>query len=66
VVSAVDPTGPAGQVGIQEGDVIEQVNRQPVRSAADVQKALARSGNGTPLLLVNHGGQTVYVAVPLQ
>jgi serine protease Do len=66
VVSAVDPTGPAGQVGIQEGDVIEQVNRQPVRSAADLQKALARSGNGTPLLLVNHGGQTVYVAVPLQ
>lgn len=66
VITGVDPTGPAAQVGLQEGDVIEQVNRQPVRSAADVQNALAKSGNTPPLLLVNHQGQTVYVAVPLQ
>jgi len=65
VVSSVDPNGPAGQVGIQEGDVIQQVNRQQVRTPADVRDALNRSGDRPPLLLFNRGGQTLYVAVPL-
>jgi len=65
VVSSVDPNGPAGQVGIQEGDVIQQVNRQQVRTPADVRDALNRSGDRPPLLLINRGGQTLYVAVPL-
>jgi Do/DeqQ family serine protease len=66
VVEQVDPAGPAGQAGIQEGDVIQQVNRQPVRSPDDMRNALQKSGNQTPLLLINRGGQTVFVAVPLQ
>jgi serine protease Do len=65
VVSGVDPNGPAGQAGIQEGDIIQQVNRQPVKTPSDVRDALARSGNRPPLLLINRGGQTVFVAVPL-
>ena len=66
VVTSVDPNGPAGQAGIQEGDVIEQVNRQPVRTPSDVHDALGRSGNRPPLLLINRNGQRVYVAVPLE
>ena len=34
VVDTVDPTGPALTAGIQRGDVIQEVNRQPVRDAA--------------------------------
>ena len=52
VVSEIDPAGPAADAGLQRGDVIEQVNRQPVRSAADVTAALARSGARPVLLLV--------------
>jgi serine protease Do len=66
VVETVNPDGPAAQAGIQTGDIIQQVNHQPVRSAADLKGALARSGNRPPLLLVNRGGQTIFVAVPLQ
>jgi serine protease Do len=66
VVESVDPSGPAAQAGIQAGDVIEQVNRQPVRSPQDVQKALAASGNRPPLLLINRQGQTAFVAIPQQ
>ena len=65
VISSVDPSGPAGQAGLQAGDIIQEVNRQPVRSPADVRNALQRSGNRPPLLLINRGGQTIYVSVPL-
>jgi serine protease Do len=64
-VEQVDPSGPAAQAGIEPGDVIQEVNRQPVASAAEVQGALAKSGNHTPLLLINRGGRTVFVPVPL-
>jgi Do/DeqQ family serine protease len=64
VVRDVDPSGPAAEAGIQAGDVIQEVNRQPVTSPADMQKALAKPGNPAPLLLINRQGQTVFVPVP--
>ena len=66
MVQSVDPDGPAAQVGIQEGDVIQEVNRQPVRSVEEMRAALQKSGNRPPLLLINRGGQTQYVPVPLR
>ncbi len=65
VIDSVDPNGPAAQAGLQSGDVIQEVNRQPVRSPDDLRKALQNTGNRPPLLLINRGGQTVYVPVPL-
>jgi serine protease Do len=65
VVSDIDPGGPAAQAGIQQGDVIQQINRQPVRSIDDVRRALQSSGDRPPLLLINRGGQTIFVPVPL-
>ena len=41
VIQQVIPGSPADNAGLQQGDVITEVNRQPVHSAADVQKALA-------------------------
>jgi serine protease Do len=65
VVNSVDPAGPAAQVGIQNGDVIQEVNRQPVRSSSELRDALQKSGSRPPLLLINRGGQTVFIPVPL-
>jgi serine protease Do len=65
VVEAVDPNGAAAQAGIQTGDIIQQVNHQPVRSAEDLAAGLGRSGNRPALLLINRGGQTIFVAIPL-
>ena len=66
-VTSVDPTGAAAEAGIRQGDVIEQINRQPVHTAADVRSALQRSGSRPALLLVNREGQSIFVAVqPLQ
>jgi Do/DeqQ family serine protease len=66
-VQSVDPAGPAAQAGVQVGDVIQQVNRQPVRTPDDMRRALGKSDGGPPpLLLINRGGQSIFVAVPLQ
>jgi len=64
-IDQVDPDGPAAQAGLRTGDVIQEVNRQPVRSPADLRSALQRSAGRPPVLLVNRGGRTVFVAVPL-
>jgi serine protease Do len=63
VVTAVDEGGPAADAGIQRGDVIEQVNQQPVRLAEDLRAALQRSGTRPALLLVNRRGTTIFVTV---
>jgi Do/DeqQ family serine protease len=67
VVTAVDPVGPAAEAGIRENDVIEEVNRLPVRSVADLQAAIQRSGSKPSLLLINRGGNSLFLTVrPLQ
>ena len=63
VVMEVDPLGPAAGAGIRRGDVIQQVNQQPVRSVADLRSAIDRSGDKPLLLLVNQRGTTVFVTV---
>src|SRR5204862_341206 len=63
VVDSVDPTGPAVEARIQRGDVIQEVNRQPVRSADDLRAAVEKSGTKPVLLLLNRRGETIFLAV---
>jgi len=63
VVVNVDPAGPAAEAGITRGDVIEEVNRQPIRSADDLRAAIARSGNRPALFLLNRRGETIYLTI---
>jgi Do/DeqQ family serine protease len=63
VVSDVDETGPAADASVQRGDVIVQVNQQQVRSQAELQATLGRTGSRPALLLVNRRGTTVFLTV---
>ena len=63
VVQDVNPDGRAADAGIQAGDVIEQVNRQPVQSVDDLKAALRRSADKPVLLLVNRQGNEVFITV---
>jgi serine protease Do len=63
VVESVDPTGPAAEASIQRGDVIQEVNRQPVKSPDDLRAAIEKNGNKPALLLLNRRGETVFIAV---
>ena len=61
VVTSVDPEGPAADAGLRRGDLIQEVNRQPVSTREELRAALARSGARPVLLLVTRDGQTIFV-----
>jgi serine protease Do len=61
VVNQIDPQGPAANAGLQQGDVIVQVNRQPVTSGAELQTALERTSDRPALLLVNRRGNNLFL-----
>ncbi len=63
LVQNVDPDGRAADAGIQAGDVIESVNRQPVKSVEDLRGALQRTTDKPVLLLINRQGSTIFVTV---
>jgi Do/DeqQ family serine protease len=63
VVTDVDADGAAAASGVARGDVLLEVNRQPVTSVEAVQSALERSGDRPILLLVSRRGTTSYITV---
>lgn len=63
VVADVQAGSPADDAGIAQGDVIQQVNRQDVKTADDVKSAMTKSKNSSVLLLINRGGRTIFVTV---
>ena len=63
VVTDVAPAGAGAEAGLRPGDVIEEVNRRPVRTVAELQAALKGSGARPVLLLVNRGGDSIFLPV---
>jgi serine protease Do len=63
VVERVQPGSAADDAGLQRGDIIQQVNRHDVDSAADVQKALSNVPKGQDALVLvwSNGGNTFRV-----
>jgi serine protease Do len=61
VISGVEPTGAAASAGLREGDLIQQVNGKPVRTAEDVRGALNAAGDKPAVLLITRGNNTIFV-----
>jgi serine protease Do len=62
VVTSVQPSSQAAEAGLQRGDVIQEVNRKPVKNTSDFERAMSASKEEA-LLLVNRHGSTMYMAV---
>jgi serine protease Do len=62
VISDLDQNAPAAQAGLQPGDVIQSVNRQPVASVEEFNH-LATGAKGEVLLRVNRQGQSAFVVI---
>jgi len=57
--------GRAAEAGIRAGDVIVEVNQQPVRTIEDFRARLDKRAKDQPVvMLVNRDGQNMYVAIP--
>ncbi len=61
VVTDIAPTSPLADSGLRKGDVIQEVNHQPVKNVSEFRQALSKGGSD-PLLLVNRKGATMFVA----
>ena len=63
VIEEVKPGSPADNAGLQQGDIILEVNRHKVQSASDVQQALAnvKKGDDALLLVFSGGGNSFRV-----
>ncbi len=61
VVTNIDPSSPVADSGLQPGDVIQQVNHEPVRNVNEFDRA-ARDAGSNPLLLVDRQGHTLFIA----
>ncbi len=57
----------ASEAGIEAGDIVEEVNRTPVRSVAEYRAVLAKAKKGAPvLLLLKRGTATFYASLKTQ
>jgi serine protease Do len=64
IVTQVDPSSPSAEAGLKEGDVIEEINHQPVRNAEDADRLTAnKGGKGETLVKVWNQNGSHYVAV---
>jgi serine protease Do len=61
VVMDINPSSPLVDAGLQQGDVIEEVNHNPVKNVAAFNQAIKKAGKD-PLLLVNRQGHTLFIA----
>ena len=64
VVTQVEPGSPAANAGIETGDVIQQVNRKPVKNVEDfVQKVERTTDKDNVLLLIQRGQNRLFAAL---
>jgi len=63
VIEQVQPGSSADNAGLQQGDIILEVNRHKVQSASDVKDALSKVGKGEDALILvwSNGGNTFRV-----
>jgi serine protease Do len=63
LVTRLNPEGSAADAGIRPGDLIQEVNRKPVRTLAEFSAAIQQSGTRPTLLLVKRRDAVIYVTV---
>jgi serine protease Do len=64
VIADIDSESPAAKSGLREGDVIQEVNKQPVKNAKDLQSISKKlKPNEKILMRVYSQGRSGYVAL---
>ncbi|MGA9031191.1 MAG: DegQ family serine endoprotease [Sulfuricaulis sp.] len=64
VIAGVEQGSAAEEAGLQEGDVIMQINRQPVRNIGDFKRLAGKlSKKDSTLLLINRQGRKLFIAI---
>ena len=63
MVTAVEPDSGAEKAGVMRGDVIREINRQPVKSVKDFEKVSSRLKKGeNVLILIDRRGNALFLS----
>ncbi|HEY2351637.1 MAG TPA: DegQ family serine endoprotease [Candidatus Acidoferrum sp.] len=63
VISQLDPSSAAASAGLREGDVVQEVNHQPVTGVNEFEQAMRGAGNQPILLRIQRDGTGLFVAI---
>ena len=63
MITGVAPESSAAAAGLQRGDVIEEINRQPVSNVNEFNAALEKAGKKSTLLRVRRPDGARYIIV---
>jgi serine protease Do len=65
IITEVDENSAAAKAGLEQGDIIVQVNRKPVNSVQQFNQAVRQGSNAeSTVLLVKRAGATQFLVVP--
>ena len=62
-MTRVDPSGSAANAGIRQGDLIQEVNRQAVKTPTEFSAAVQQSGAKPALVLVKRRNAVIYMTL---
>ncbi len=62
IVNSVDPRSVAARIGLEEGDIITQVNRQRVETVRELSSTIADI-KGNIVLVVRRGNSTFFAPI---
>jgi serine protease Do len=62
IVTEVTPAGAADHLGLRPGDVVMELNRQPITSAVDLRRKARAADRERLVILVYREGSTMYLA----
>lgn len=63
LVTRIDPASNAANAGIRPGDLIQEVNRQPVKTLSEFTSAVQQSGSRPALILIKRRNNVIYVTL---
>jgi S1-C subfamily serine protease len=63
VVTRVEPGSNGANAGIRQGDLIQEVNRQPVQSIAGFTTAMRASGSRPALILLKRRNNVIFLTL---
>lgn len=64
VISGIDSGSLAEEAGLREGDVIQEMNREPIKGLKDYNRVVSKlKSDEVVLLLINRGERTLFVTI---
>ena len=63
VITEVQPDSPAAEAGLKQGDIIQEINRRPVKTAEEAVRLTENPKDKVTLLRIWSGGGSHYVVV---